>query len=565
MRKIFAIVAMLIIIASAQDVQVQYFQETDDIKTAYYNNEITEEQYYELLQLFEEKVEVNTGNLRRLLSIPGVERMEIEGLEKARLDKGPFRNEGDVRRIFKGDFNLIEPFITVLPPMKKLISGYAKVYTSRYYESPSSSTDPSHSSKIMLRSGKWSADIRHRQKGNNMAQLSYRSVQYRSKNIQLTLGNFYGKDLGYGLIVGRYLSLSSYKKDGDGLNYWLSPYYGDMNGVYFSWKKGKHWSMQTSISTNYYYNDSYQDLISAAVSYYQSRVGRVGIVLYHGSLVDFTDSSAADFRQMGTSIYAEYRTNGWKFQNETGVLENGAWGTNLYIYSPRKDGVNYLWKVWAYHPDFIGLYSGGECNKGYQSYYPDDFSFYLKAYQAGELGGYASARFPISSRIKGEIKASYFNVNNYNDNGGEAYLGLKYSMGRKGYFNLYIDRRYDGGYSTTTKDKINFSSRWNINRKFSNKTYAYLKSSDYDTYWRNEYRLSTVFYYEPKKDMEFGIKLERRDSDIDDPDYGGYYTVAPVFKLDVGEINWRTELSLRKYDDESDWSAVARINAMVAF
>ena len=65
--------------------------------------------------------------------------------------------------------------------------------------------------------------------------------------------------------------------------------------------------------------------------------------------------------------------------------------------------------------------------------------------------------------------------------------------------------------------------------------------------------------------MELGLKLERRDSDIDDPDYGGYYTIAPVFKLDVGEISWRTEISLRKYDDESSWSTVARINAMVGF
>ncbi|RKZ27353.1 hypothetical protein DRQ29_03675 [bacterium] len=566
MHKILVIIGAIVIIASAQDIQIQYFQEPDDIKNAYYNNEITEEQYYELLQLYEEKVEVNTGNLRRLLAIPGVERPEIEAVEKARLDRGPFRDENDVRRAFRGDFNLIEPIITVMPPARKIVSGYFKVYNSRKYESPSSSTDPSYSSKIYLRSGKWSADIRHRQKGTNMAQLSYRSVQYRSRKLQLIIGNYYSKDLGYGLLVGRYISLSSYKKDNDGLGYWLSPYYGDMNGTYLNWKIGRHWSVQSAISTNYYYKDSYQDLISAAVSYYKSRLGRLGMVLYRGSLVDFTDSSTADIRQMGASIYGEFRKGGWKFRNETGVIQNGAWGTNLYIYSPRTDGVNYLWKFWAYHPQFRPLYSDGQCDKGYQSYYPDDFSFYVKAYQAGELGCYASAKFPLSSKIESRIKASYFQVTNYDDNGAEGYIGLKYKMGRKGYIDLYIDRRFDGwGATGTTKDKINLSARWNINRKFSNRTYAYFKSNDYDTYWRNEYRISNTFYYEPKRDMELGLKLERRDSDIDDPDYGGYYTIAPVFKLDVGEISWRTEISLRKYDDESSWSTVARINAMVGF
>ncbi|RKZ33586.1 hypothetical protein DRQ33_03960 [bacterium] len=552
----------------AQDIAVQYFQEIDDISNAYYNDEITEEQYYELIQLFESKGEVNSGNLRRLLIIPGVEQEEIEALETTLLDKGYFRDIADVQSAFIGDFNLIAPFITVLPPRLKPFSGYFKLYTSRDYNSPANWDDPYHSSKLYIKGKKFSVDIKHRQKGTEMGKLTYRSIKYNGKDLNLIVGNFYRKDLGYGLLVGRHISLPSYEKDSDGLGYILSPYYGDMNGLYFRWEIGPHWSISSAISTNYYKNDSYQHLMSASIGYYQSRLGRLGLVLYEGALVDFDEHNRAEIRQSGASVYGEYRKWDWKLRNETAIMNNGSWGTNFYLYSPREDGASFVWKLWAYHPQFQALYSNGECDRGYESYYPDDFSFYLKLYQAGELGSYLSASFYLMQNIKAYIKASFFQIANSKDNGGEIYLGFKYSMRRQGYINFYIDRKYDGwspSYTKgATKDKINLSIKWTPITQFYTKLYGYFKWNDYYHYWRNEFRLSNTFYYEPHDDIEFGLKLERRDSDIDDPECG-YYTIAPVFNLDVGDVDWRTEFSFRKYDDESGWSLVAKINATTGF
>ena len=150
-RVLMLLLVFVVSLAFAQDIAVQYFQSTDDIREAKDRDEITYDQYVELLQLFEEKVEVNTGNLRRLLAIPGVTREDIEALEAARIDKGPFRNKRDVKRHYRGDFDLIEPFIVVVPPVKINISGYAKVYTNRDYAAPSDDSDPYHKTKLKLR------------------------------------------------------------------------------------------------------------------------------------------------------------------------------------------------------------------------------------------------------------------------------------------------------------------------------------------------------------------------------------------------------------------------------
>ncbi len=551
-----------------QDVAVQYFQQLDDIKNAYYNGDITEDQYYELLQLYEEKVEVNTGNLRRLLSIPGVSREDVEALEAARLDRGPFRDMEDVRRYFPGDFNLIEPFITVVPPVKKPFSGYLKIYTSRDFASPPDWDDPSHSGKLYFRSGKWSADIRYRQKGLSMGQLTYRSIEYNGRDLDISIGNYYRKEQGFGLLVGRYLSLPSYEKDVEsGADYLLSPYYGDLNGVYFRWEIGPHWSVSSELSTNYYKDDSYQHLISGSVGYYKRRVGRLGVVFYQGKLIDFNDDGAAVYQQYGGSVFGEYFWRGWKFRNETGVLDNGAWGTNLFVYSPREDGVSIQWKLWAYHPDFHALYSDGECDRDYETYYPPGFSFYLKDYRAGEVGGYMSTRFPLGRKFRGEVRGIYYNVPNKDSHGGEGYVSINYSMGRRGYATVYIDRQIDHDQNgMDTKDKVNLTVRYKPTRKITIKFYSYFRSGEYDNseYWRNSYRVAVAATYKFRKHAELGLRLERYDSDIDNPEVG-YYTILPSIRFDFAGADWRTEFSFRKYDDESGVSLVARVSAMTEF
>ncbi len=549
----------------AQDIAVQYFQNTDDIREAKDNNEITYEQYVELMQLFEEKIEVNTGNLRRLLSIPGVDRSDIEALEAARIDKGPFRNKAQVKRNYRGDFNLIEPFIVVVPPVKLHISGYAKVYTSRDYAAPSDNSDPYQKAKLQLRYKKFYYDMVIRQSGNGMGLLSSRSLKYSSRKAEIIVGNYYRKELGYGLMVGRYLSISSTYKDNDAAGYLLSPTYGDMNGLYARWNATKKWQFATAISGNWY-DSSSQNLLSGAVSYYKRKIGKIGMVFFTGSVTDIEDNADYTYSQTGASVFGEIRFSGWKLRNETGLLTDGSWGTQYYLYSPRRGGGSMQWIFWAYHPHFRPFYSDGEADYGTKSYYPDSFEFYLKSKQAGEYGSAASVRFPLYKKIKGEMDFSFFNVANDPDNGAKSQVSVKYDGGRGKYVNIYADRRWDGWDANgDTKDKVSVSSKFRIFEKFTLQSYAYMNWTHYqEGNWRNGAKVSETVWFRPQKTLEFGFKAERNDGNLDDPEYG-YWGISLTPHINIRNANWKTEFSFRKYDNEQDWKLQMRINALIGW
>ncbi len=550
----------------AQDIAVQYFQTTDDIRDAYNNGEITFEQYVELLQLLEDKIEVNTGNLRRLLVVPGVDRSDIEALERARSRRGPFRSLAAVKRAFPGDFALIEPFIYVVPPIRIKVKGYAKVYTRRDYASPPDYDDPYHSSKLYLRAGRFSLDYRLRQRGDEFGTTTFRAIEYRGEKIQAIVGNYY-KDIGYGLLVGRYLSLSSSSRQNDGVGYLISPYYGDLNGLYVYWRPSRSFRAKLALSGNSYETSS-QALAAASAAYRPSRNAEIGAVLYYGSVEDKSTSSKPSFTQEGASVFGEVRLSGWRLRNETGVLQNGAWGTQLFLYSPRRRGVSVTWTLWAYHPGFKALYSDGECDRrSYQSFYPENFSFYLKSYQAGELGGYFSARVPITRRLRGEVKLTYFDVHASPKSGGAGYIAAVYDAGWSGYARTYAERRWDGwGATGTTRDKVGISLRWTPSERVTIRNYSYFRWNQYsDGDWRNEFRVSNTVTFSLWRNFEVGVRAERQDYDVNDPQ-DGYWGIAVTPRIDIPRsADWKTELSFRRYDDAGSWSLQVRVNARVDF
>ncbi len=568
MMRTFLLVQFAISLVIAQDIAVQYFQNTDDISQAYYQDSVlTFDQYVELLQLFEEKVDVNTGNLYRLLVIPGVERSDIDALAAARMDRGPFKSLNQVRAQYPGDFDLIEPFLTVVPPTKINISGYAKIYTRRDYSAPPEYNDPYHKAKFFLKYKNISADITIRQQGDGMGLLSARSLQYKSRGFKAILGTYYREELGYGLLVGRYISLSSDRRDNDAIGYLLSPSYGDMNGLYLSWQISPRFHFAAAISGNWY-KSSEQSLLSASVDYRKARLGKIGVVIYRGSVSDVDEESGSDatYSQSGASVFGELKFEGWRLRSEVGLLNDGTWGTQCFLSSPRGRGASFLLKFWAYHTRFRPLYSDGEADRGTQSFYPEDFDFYLKSRQAGEVGSSASLRFPVARKLTAEANIIYFNVSNTPDNGGKAQISVKYRPGKGKYINCYIDRRWDGwGEAGNTKDRVSTSWRWRFSRKVELQGYSSFNWYQYeDDSWRNGYRIYTTVWYEPIRGFEIGLKPERNDGNIDDPEYG-YWGISLTPRLDVAKVDWKTEFSFRKYDDEERWTLSLRVNALMGW
>ena len=161
------------------------------------------------------------------------------------------------------------------------------------------------------------------------------------------------------------------------------------------------------------------------------------------------------------------------------------------------------------------------------------------------MGTAASVRFPLMERLKGELNFSYFNVADDPDNGGESQLSLKYSAGHGKYINVYANRRWRGEDERgDTRDKVSLSSKWRIFEKFVFQTYG--------------------LWYRAKKQLEFGLKVERNDGNLDDPEYG-YWGISITPHIDIRNANYRTELSFRKYDDDEKWQLQIRINALVGW
>jgi hypothetical protein len=116
--------------------QMQYFQTPEDLQNALSEDEISFVQYAELIQLMEEKVDINHGNLYRLTIIPGVEKLSIDSLTAARDAFGPFRNVAEAKKYFPADFQIIESFVDVQQMGKSAVPGYIKIYTRRYFIVP---------------------------------------------------------------------------------------------------------------------------------------------------------------------------------------------------------------------------------------------------------------------------------------------------------------------------------------------------------------------------------------------------------------------------------------------
>ncbi len=361
----FAFLLVLFLkLASAQNISVNYYSSIDDIYASFEVGDLTYEQYTDLVSLFESKVDINYDNLQRLLIIPGVNSNDIAPLKK-KLNEGViFKNLRQVANIFPNDIDLISPFIVIIPKRDLGINGNFRIYTRYNFIAPALSNDPYHSGRLELRWSDFSMDYRFKQQADLELQTTYRNVRYRTNDVEIFLGN-YDAHLGYGLLVGRKISLSTSERSNSARSYLASPFYGELNGLFASWDLHRKWKLKLAISANEYGKTS-QSMAGVAASWNHSQKEQKGIVIYFGELSS-ADMDSGKIEQYGLSIFGVNHCFENKLQYELAVLNNGSWGGNLILTPSKKTG-NIAWKFWVYHPDFIVLYSNGFCDRGYEKY-----------------------------------------------------------------------------------------------------------------------------------------------------------------------------------------------------
>jgi len=106
-----------------------YLTSEEDILDALSREEISFTEYYDLLELFRDKVELTGDDLDRLRAIPGVDRRWIEAIEEARENAGLFADRETFERWFPFDFERIRAFVFFEKRERRDMNGSVKLYT----------------------------------------------------------------------------------------------------------------------------------------------------------------------------------------------------------------------------------------------------------------------------------------------------------------------------------------------------------------------------------------------------------------------------------------------------
>jgi len=155
-----------------------YLTSEEEILEALSRDEISFTQYYDLIELFREKVSVFGEDIDRLLLIPGVDERWIEAIRATSDHVGPFADKKTFIDWFPFDFERISAFVTFEQFRKGNIGGGAKIYThGRFIENDL----PTSYFTVNARYAKQKAEIRFSQDKD--------SIRVRRRGIEIPVFN----------------------------------------------------------------------------------------------------------------------------------------------------------------------------------------------------------------------------------------------------------------------------------------------------------------------------------------------------------------------------------------
>ena len=592
MRKtLFVLLVIPGMLFAQMQTQAIYFTSDDDIWAAYYRGELTYEQTIELIDMYETKVDLNRGDLSRLLSIPGFETEDLRVIENLRATKGKWKNISDFERSYPGDFELIAPFVEVVEISESPISGEFYLYNySRYmshargivtidtvdeYGEPYQIIDtmdvyypPKNTisfTAFSKRYGKLFANFE--QSGGSSMVCKRRSYELAFGQSYLILGSF-NRGWGSGVLVGRYLTISSslrnHRKTTDTSasidkisHYYLDPRDGWMNGLYFTTRYGSF--APGVIFSHNKFSQILSVLYSGKVEYYTGKRTRFGFAYAHSEL-----SGRAKFKSDGISGFCFVPTNLATLEAEFAFIPftradtaefKNQWGLNLKT-SRSKDKVKTSFNFWDYSKSYTSLYAYGLADPDY--YYTelgdtmkDPYKYYNR--YEGETGGEFRAELRPINELEFTGRTRYYidrigDASNLYTTAELSYhppfideISLAYSLDVesltvKSYFSEYYKL-----YSRKTLfEWLELRGLFEITTKKSS-TYGYYNG----TYDRLEFRFSK---YKP---VTLSLSFKWYDSNFEQP-ANGYLESTIEQGLDFYGFDFSARYDLRIYENKDE-------------
>ena len=375
MRNIFLLLLFIPRILFSQS-EAPYIYTSSDLDEALGTGVISYDQFNQLSLLLKEKVDINSGNLDKLLIIPGVFPKCIEEIERERKSIGRFKSLEEFIESYSCDIEYIIAFIKYTPSPVRVRSRLEVTTTHRL----DVDYDPMHYIFLSEGVGDLGFNIRLKQRGKSPLLALRRSVSYEKGKNRLILGNF-NTGWGEGLLVGTRAKLvHSLREDSN----FLYPMDGWLNGMFCDWHLGK--SSLGVIFSHTEYSGIRDFTFSPKLEY-----SGFGLSF----LVERRDWRSSRLSLLGASIFGRPRFRYGQLFFETAYLSNGSFATNVR-FRQRILKTRFELRYFFYSTDFYPLHSAGESEGSKHTIYPD--SVYLETEQAGKEGAVISDEFVWGER-----------------------------------------------------------------------------------------------------------------------------------------------------------------------
>lgn len=516
-----------------------YITSEEDILNSLARDEINFTQYYDLLELYRDKVSIYDPDLDRLLVIPGVDRRWIDAIESAAKKSGPYADEDLFLKWFPYDYERISAFIIFEKLAKGQLGGGTKIYTHGRF------LGDDYPTTYLTFSGRYDKailDIRFREDDDGF-RCRRRSLKSNIWGGQFVVGSYH-KGLGNGLALGKVFYVPGAERTNSTFESFSTPHDNLFNGVRFEGDY-KRVGIAALISRNVY--DSIAvDGFGTELAWIPGEDLRIGCVFAYGDAN--TRPAGKVFSQSTGSVFIDSKFSDIKAEGEFAVVAEGDPGLMLSLIRRFTDS-RAIFDIWIYGADFNPMHGYGISDYRQTDIELGESGIVQDSRQAGERGCELKISSKIAENFTLDIGQSGWRTKFTEDWGLLSESGL--------YYHLDSDRRIRAEFSwekrtlstgVKLKETFRIVSNWPIIEDLESNGYFRLRwSTDFNDRIRSliAYGELVSNHFEP---LVLRLRVKKMKSNLAEKD-NGYWELRFRDQVRCGPIIWVAEIRHALYDD----------------
>ncbi|HHS51232.1 MAG TPA: hypothetical protein ENN07_08975 [candidate division Zixibacteria bacterium] len=518
-----------------------YLTSEEDILEALGRNEISYTEYFELLELFRDKVDIMSGDAELLLVIPGVDRRWVEAVHEARGKAGVFADEKAFIRWFPFDFERIEAFVVFEKRERSDFSGSVKVYMHGKY-----AVDEKMTANMSVSAGsrKVRSEARFLYDGDVM-KCRRRCVRADVLGGRLIVGSF-DEDFGNGLVLGRAFHVPGAMRTNEGTVSLATPVDNLFNGAFY---RGQFDRIRAGAMASRVLFDSIAVTAAASeLGFSPSKDLTVGGVFAWGR-VESKSGGETPFSQGSGSVFGNFRAGESKLDGEFGFTEDGGIGA-CFSAMKRKDGLRSLVTIWSYSDDFYPLHGWGAADYRTTKIEIEESDVEISSRGAGESGAKFKLTMPLWKQVMADFDQAGWRTPMINDWG----LSMRSALSFRGDGGRRVRGEYSWEKRTLTTGVREaragmITGNWPIARDVSIYGYFRFRRSITETAVidgiSSNAEISLANYFP----WEFRFRVQRSKTNLASENVG-YWAFRYRNYIRFGQFYWLAEARHAIYDSE---------------